>query len=210
MAFRCPHCKALVSEDAETCPSCERSLAGHLIEPATTLAEGVGRVVRRVSGENKKVNVGVRRLSLVLGLLVSGPWGLTTGTAFVSTTWSAKRSWDHAMSNWQAEQEKPVANVDSLRRVIEREKARENSSRESSGLLSVRRLAQVQLYRAEETITRQVRPRDWKVDWYWCWLFLASPIVFLVPWGTVRTIAWIIAGFRQETNPTSGVGDEDS
>lgn len=139
------------------------------------------------------VSEGVRRLSLVLGLLVSVPWGLFFGTAFVTTTWSAKQSWDRAMSNWQSEQEKYVANVDSLKQVIEREKDRKDAPIESFGLSASER-AQLEL--DLHFAVPQERPRDWEAPWGWMWCFIASPIVFAVPWGVVRTITWVVDGFR--------------
>ena len=142
------------------------------------------------------VSEGVRRLSLVLGLLVAVPWGLTTGAFFVSTV-SAKRDYDREMEIWQ----RAHANVEGLRRTVEQE-AREQGREPRRNLggpidLKLLTLAELELRRAE-LISSRPKPREVEDQPFLIWGFLATPIAFLIPWGAVRVVAWIIEGFRHE------------
>ena len=137
---------------------------------------------------------GVRRLSLVLGLVVAVPWFSITLGLFVSdTTWgsSYRTNWD----NWVVERDRTTALVDSL-----------VGMRSVNELHSTEKLLIADLLKA----AFDKQPPTPRVAWEYFVATLLSPVVYLVAWGTVRVIPWVIEGFRQETNPTSGVGDEDS
>lgn len=133
------------------------------------------------------VNEGVRRLSLVLGLVVALPWLLVTLALFFGRMTDYEVTHEWAVQKWE-EQNQTRVRADSLRAVgIKRPIGKEISEYSDDELILA--LA-ASLPGPSE---RPTRPLPWIV----IFAFVATPVVFLVPWGAVRYVAWIVDGFRQ-------------
>jgi len=142
-----------------------------------------------------KVNEGVRRLSLVLGLI-----GLTIWLGVTGVLWNWGLSIDLGLPIYQArihaEHESIVATVDRLWK---------RAPGSPAHLMWKKKHAEHSQLLVQHNQTLFHR--------HWCqnnnFLKIVSVVLaggglaFFLPWGTVRTIAWIIDGFKQTSQKES-------
>ena len=161
-----------------------------------------------------KATEGVRRLSLALGLLFAVPWSVLMGGTCISEYLQFKPAWEQANLEW----EQQYGDLDNSILTLETKLARINSFLRKKGLPTYERLGKsdyewedeilrlrdrIATLRAYATGKKKMPSRPTLGDFYKALVALAlSPVVFGIPWGAVRSAAWVIEGFRERGHST--------
>ena len=165
------------------------------------------------------VSEGVRRLSLVLGLVVAIPWGLGTGVMCATMIWDSHEAWERDLQQWERDSDEFIewgfsekttqtrrARVEAhLQRLSELQLSAVNA--EIDSLSKVYDDAPI-LHLSQPTkvlmgLGVSDRP-EWSMSddsWGSLLLFCVSPLMFVISWSVVRVVAWVVEGFRRGPNP---------